>query len=574
MKDLAFIINQMLAEKKDIVYSILFGFIAGIAAVGLFAASGYLISKAAFAPPLYALTVTVAVVKLLGFVRALARYAERYFSHRATFTILGNLRVSFYEKLEPIAPRVFQRYRVGDLLSRVVGDVESLQDLFLRVLYPPIVLVIVFLSTIVFTSFYSIYVALLLLTGLFLTGFIIPTLVMVLRKRQVEHVREHRSVLSAEVAEFFQGFRDLKIYRKLETKEQNLEQLANAYVQEQKKEKKQAALSESLNTFVSMGISWAVLALGSYLVIGGQLEGILLAMLVMISLTVFENAAPMAVLPNYLEDNRRAATRLFSVVEGESQRQPEFYIESPFTTGKGPSVELKNVSFTYPGETRQTLIGLSLRLEAASKTAIVGPSGSGKSTLAELLLKFGTADHGEIQLNGEPIEQIKEEDIWDFTNVVLQENHYFYGTVKENLLMPDMVDTNEEKLADLLTLVGLEYIDLNDMVYEKGENLSGGEKQRLAMVRALLKDKPFWLLDEPTSSVDALTEKRIFDHLFHHMKGKTLILISHRLTGLEKMNQILVMDQGRIIESGSYEQLMNRKGYFYKMKQIEKNVFM
>src|SRR5699024_7220949 len=138
MKGLQTVLKILMMEKRDIVYSIIFGFVAGLSAVGLFAASGYLISKAALVPPLYTLIILTSMVKLLGLIRALSRYAERYFSHRATFTMLSNLRVSFFKKLEPLAPGIFNRYRSGDLLARIVGDVESLQNFFLRVVYPPI----------------------------------------------------------------------------------------------------------------------------------------------------------------------------------------------------------------------------------------------------------------------------------------------------------------------------------------------------------------------------------------------------------------------------------------------------
>lgn len=192
MKDLATVVKLVVLERKDIFLSVFFGYLAGIAAVGLFASSGYLISRAALIPPLYALTVLIAILKLFGFTRAISRYAERYFSHRATFSILSHLRVSFYKKLEPLAPQIFQKYRSGDLLSRIVGDVESLQNFFLRVYYPPIVLVIVFLSTIVFTTFYSAALAVVLLAGLLLTGFVVPVLFAVRQKRINTQVREQR----------------------------------------------------------------------------------------------------------------------------------------------------------------------------------------------------------------------------------------------------------------------------------------------------------------------------------------------------------------------------------------------
>lgn len=573
MKDIAIVIKLVITEKKDILFSVFFGFIAGIAAVGLFASSGYLISKAALAPPLYTLTIMMASLKLFGIASALSRYAERYFSHRATFSILSNLRVSFYERLEPLAPSIFQKYRSGDLLARIVGDVESLQNFFLRVFYPPIILVIVFLSTIFFLAFYSVYVAFALLAGLILTGIILPVLFAV-RQRTIEsNVREERGELSTEVTELLYGFRDLKIYQKLEGKKQRLIKSSDAYVKVQERKGITDKFNLSMNLFAGLFVSWIVLALGAYLVVEGQLDGIYLAMLMMISLTVFENATPMAILPSHLEDSRRAATRLFSITDVALQKENLLEKIESITSSKSLEIDMMDVTFSFPTDSRLVLNKVSLNLPKGSKTAIVGPSGSGKSTLLQLLMKFYQADGGAIKIDGVPISQLSQENIWQETNIILQENHFFYGTIRDNLLIAKDGLTDEQ-MVEMLAKVNLECISLKDLVFEKGENLSGGEKQRLAIARAMLKGGHLWLLDEPTSSVDALAEQSIYRHLFQLAKHDTLVLVSHRLTGLEMMDQIIVMEQGVIIESGSFEELMNKKGYFYKMKQIEKSVFM
>ncbi|UJL46736.1 thiol reductant ABC exporter subunit CydC [Virgibacillus sp. NKC19-16] len=569
MKDLAIVIKLMMVEKKDILYSIIFGFIAGIAAVGLFSASGYLISKAAFAPPLYTLIILTSSVKLLGLTKAIARYAERYFSHRATFTILSNLRVSFFERLEPLAPGIFQKYRSGDLLSRIVGDVESLQNFFLRVFYPPIVLVMVFLSTILFTAFFSFSIAVVLLVGLILTAFVVPALFAIRQAKIDSDVREGRGVLSTEVTEFLHGFRDLKIYQKLDGKEQQLLKSSDTYINEQEREGVNTLYNQSVNSFVTLVVSWFVLALGAYLIVNGQLEGIFLAMLLMISLTVFEDAGPMAVFPIHMQDSSRAATRLFSVVREEDEAE-EGALEE-IQSNMAPSIEMEHVTFAFPDEWRTAVKNVDVKLPAGSKTAIVGPSGSGKSTLLQLLLKISPADQGDIRFNGVSIDRLNEESIWKEANVVLQENHFFYGTVRENLLLAGDELTDEE-LNTALANVQLEHFDLADPVFEKGENLSGGEKQRIATARAMLKGGRLWLLDEPTSSVDALTEHSIYGHLHEKAANDTLMLVSHRLRGLEKMDQIIVMEQGAIIESGTFEELMDAKGYFYEMKEIEKSL--
>ncbi|RDW18076.1 thiol reductant ABC exporter subunit CydC [Oceanobacillus arenosus] len=571
MKELRMVINVLLVEKKDILLSILCGFIAGITAVALFSASGYLISKAALAPPIYTLMILVASVKLLGIISALSRYGERYFSHRGTFTMLSNLRVSFYEKLEPLAPSIFGRYRSGDLLARIVGDVETLQNFFLRVFYPPIVLLLVFFCTIFFTAFFSFEVALILLIGFLLTTVLVPSY-FALRQRKVERkVRESRGVLSTEVTEFLYGFRDLKIYQQLEIKEEQLSKSAATYLQEQERESVHNLFSQATNTFVSLLITVCVLAVGAYLVVNGDLDGIFLAMLIMVSLTVFENTTPMAIFPSHLQDSRQAASRLSSVVRNESEGEA-LVKQNSFQTDIAPKIEVKNIHFTFPNESRQTLEDVSLTLESGSKTAIVGPSGSGKSTLLQLLLHLYHVDDGAILLNKTPIKDLTDESIWRNTNVVLQANHFFYGTIRDNLrLAKDGLSDRE--MQETLEKVDLEHFALDDQVLEKGDNLSGGEKQRLAIARAMLKNALLWLLDEPTSSIDALTEAKIYQHIFEEAKNDTVVLVSHRLTGLEKMDQIIVMDHGKVIESGTFESLMERKGYFYEMKKIEQSVF-
>lgn len=570
MKQLTILTRFMFKEKKDILLSVLAGFIAGMAAVGLFSASGYLISKAALKPPLYALIILTSTVKLLGFTRALTRYAERYVSHRATFTILSNLRVAFFKKLEPLAPSIFGRFRSGDLLSRITADVETLQHYFLRVVYPPIILMMVFLGTILLTVYFSVATAVILLIGLVLTTFVVPLFIYLKQRKTKRNVRTQRSTLATRTAELLHGFRDLKIYQKLRGKEAELNSASTVYIREQKKEATHILFGKSINTFISLLITWAVLGVGAYLVTNGELDGIFLAMLVMIAITVFEEIDNMAILPIYLNDSKQAIERLQEGTEGRVPR--------PASRDRGPvppshlSYKMHQVNFTFPDEWRPTLQHITLDLPTGSKTAIVGPSGSGKSALLHLLLKIYSADSGVISISGEPSDTINEEDLWEQSRVVLQDNHFFHGTIQSNLQLAGDALTDEDMLT-ALAHVQLEPFSLSDSVYEKGDNLSGGEKQRLAIARALLKRGRNWFLDEPTSSVDALTEDAIYKHLFEQAKDDTLVLVSHQLRGLDNMDQIIVMDQGQIMESGTFTELMQQKGYFYRMKEIEKSLF-
>lgn len=569
MNELAILSKAMIQERKDIVLSILGGFIAGIAGVALFSASGYLISQTVFAPPLYTLIVLTSMVKLLGLLRAASRYGERLYSHRATFSMLSRLRTSFFAKLIPLTPGILNKNRSGDLLARIVGDVESLQNYFLRVAYPPIIVAMVFLATMLFTSAFSFWIACLFVLGMLATALVVPGIVLLGQRKIHGRVRRQRALLSTEVTEVLYGFRDLKVYGQLAQREQQLQQASAALAAEQQRAAGHLLRGQSMHAFITFLVSWGVLALGAFLIMDGALEGVFLAMLVMASLTVFEEAAAMATLPMYKQDSEHAAQRLAETIQ-TSYVQPSSPGDA-LSPDLGVSIELSGVTFQYEGEWRPALREVSLYMLPGSKTAIVGPSGSGKSTMIDLLLKLRNPTAGEIRLNEVSVKELDETSIWQTSNVVLQQSHFFRGTIRDNLLLNEE-EHSDEQLADVLDKVQLPNTSLTDMVYEKGENLSDGEKQRLALARAMLRKGRLWLLDEPTSSLDYVTEQRVLQHLFAQAAEDTLLLICHRLTGLEEMDRIVVFDQGRIVEMGSYSALMEQKGYFYEMKKIERQM--
>ncbi|MFS0728164.1 thiol reductant ABC exporter subunit CydC [Paenibacillus sp. 1P07SE] len=561
--------KAMLQERKDIAIAIACGFVAGIGGVGLFAASGYMISQAAFAPPLYTLIVLTSLVKILGLIRAAARYGERLFSHRATFTMLSRLRVSFFARLAPLTPKIFGRQRSGDLLARIVGDVESLQHYFLRVAYPPVILVMVFLATIVFTSAFSLGIAGLFVLAMLVAAVVVPYLVMLSQRKVYREVRQQRAALSTDVTEMLFGFRDLKVYGQLEAHERRLHESSAELSDSQRAAAGNLLLGQSLHGFLTHVVSWAVLGTGAYLIATGSLAGVFLAMLVLVAQTVFEEAAGMASLPAYKLDSEHAAQRLEETV-GDTDGRPA-QPGGKLPADEAVSLALRQVTYRHADEWRPALQDVELSCPAGSKTAIVGPSGAGKTTILELLLKLHSPTHGEVRLHDTPAEQLDEVSIWQHANVVLQHNHFFRGTIRDNLLLGAEQHPDVE-LAEALGRVRLADMALDDPVYEKGENLSDGEKQRLALARAMLKGGRLWLLDEPTSSLDAVTEEYVIRELLELAHEDTLVWIRHQLTGLEQMDQIIVLEQGRVIESGTYDELMARQGYFYEMKQIELEV--
>ena len=567
MGELKNILRLTLMEKRDVTLAVVFGFIAGSAAVALLASSGFLISEAALTSQMATLVIMAACLKLFGITAAVSRYAERLLSHRATFSMLSNLRVEFFSKLAPLAPGIFNKHRSGDLLARIVGDVESLQNFLLRVFYPPVVLVLVFVSTILFTAYYSVYIAWALFVGLLLTVFIVPAIFAVRRRKQDWQIRAARGALSTETTEFLYGFRDLKIYQQLDHREEELKKASSLYAEERRKEGKEASFSQTINGLVALLVSWVVLGLGAYFVAAGQLDGLFLAMLVMISLAVFENVGPMAAFPAHYEESRKAAERLDEVVAAETNSNPTGEIqEGPF----GISVE--EVSFSYDQEGRRAVDQAIIDFAPGTKTAIVGPSGSGKSTLLQLLLGTLSPQNGVIYYGETGGDNVDPESLWNRSNIVLQENHFFYGTIRSNLLIAEE-EAEDAAMQEALRAVELHSFSLSTKVEEKGGNLSGGEKQRLAIARAILKGQSLWLLDEPVSSVDSVTSRTIYDRLFNEHPKDTFIIISHDLAGLEKMDQIVVMEDGKVAEKGSFDELMNAKGYFYGLKEIESSIF-
>lgn len=570
MRELLTLTKVMMTEKKAILLSILLGFIAAISSIGLLGTGGYLLSQAALHPPLYTLTLTIILVRFFGLTRAASRYAERYFSHKATFSILGRLRVYFYDKIEPLAPALFANYRSGDLLSRVVADVDRLQYFFLRVFYPPFVMLVVFIATGVMVFTFSIGMTVILFIGFIIVGFIIPILFALLTEKIGYHLREKRSLLSVEITELLFGFTDLKTNRRLNNKIEQINHLSKQLIADQEKDGVLKAKGESLSLTAAYITAWSTLLIGIILVAEGSLNGVYLAMLVLITLTVFEVATPMAHLPGHIEESKVAAKRLFQLTKIKEEKKSEISGVEMVGNGKlkPAKIVFDHVSFSYPKVERHALKKISFEIPEKKKIAIVGASGSGKSSLLNLLLKYYHTYDGEILIGEKPLELYSEEEARSFFSVVAQENHFFNDTIRANLILANP-DASELQMKKVLEDVSLKQISLEDRVSEKGLSLSGGERQRLAIARMLLKDAPIVLLDEPTNGLDSMTEKEVMSILWPQVDDRTVIYITHRLVGLEKMDKILVFNKGELVEQGNFDELIKKQGYFYKLKQIE-----
>lgn len=544
----------IIREKKDILLALIVGTLSGITSVALFAQSGLLISQAALMPPFYIILILTAFLKVFGVAKSTSKYAERLLTHRTTFRILSDIRLRFFDRLTPIASELFNRYQSGDLLARITNDVATLQNFFLRVVYPPLVALLVFLCTVIFTMFFSPWIALVLFFGFLLVAVIIPAL-FILKKQQPQMVKHQ---LMNETAEFLYGFKELKHYNQLGAKTNALLALSETYTEEVRKEQQTLVQMQLLNQVAALFTIFIVIFLGAYFVANHSLDGLYLAMLILIALTVFETAIPLATVPYHYNQSEEAMERLQLV--GRDKEVGSVVFEQ----SKSFEIRAENVTFQYREDMKHALKDICFTIQPGEKIAIVGPSGSGKSTLFQLLIKSFSATDGELFGHNLPYNEIDADSLWQLMAIQLQHNHFFSGTVRENLQIADE-HAVDGVLENALQRAHLS-LPLDHDVLEKGENLSGGEKQRLAFARVLLKNSSIWLLDEPFTSLDAETEQALFQEMLSATTGKTLLFITHKLTGLEKMDRIFVMQDGLLIESGHYDELMDMKGLFFEMR--------
>lgn len=546
-------------EKKDVLLALLCGLLSGLTAVALFAQSGYLISQAALLPPFYIILILTAFLKLFGVVKSATKYGERYISHRVTFRLLSDIRLRFFERLTPIASELFTRYHSGDLLARITVDVDVLQSFFLRVVYPPLVAVVTFFVTICFTVFFSPWIALILLLGYALVGFVLP-LYFIQQQAQAHTMKQH---VMTELTEFLYGYVDLTLHNQQKARQLELLTLAENYTQQEKHERNAMFKSQIYTQAIALFTTVAVVMIGAYAVTTHQLDGLYLAMLILIALTVFEQTLHLATIPQHYNSTKIAIKRLQEISPAQPQKSKALQPATSYV------IEAHHLSFHYEAASRAALQNIHFTLQPSEKIAIVGASGCGKTTLFHLLTKTLQPTSGALQINKQCIQQIEHDSLWAAMSVQLQHNHFFSGTIRQNLLLakPDASD------CELHTVLNKAMLSkaLSDLVTEKGANLSGGERQRLAFARVLLKNGAIWLLDEPFTSLDTQTEQVLMQALLTEGVDKTIILISHKLHYLKQMDRIFVMQDGHIIEHGSFTELLALKRTFYAMYQLERS---
>jgi thiol reductant ABC exporter CydC subunit len=556
--------------------SVLIGSITIGSSIALMGTSAWLISTAAIATSVADLGVAVVGTRLFGITRGIFRYLERLVSHDVTFRLLSRFRVWFYEKLEPLAPSRLMEFHAGDLLARIIGDVETLENFYVRVTSPPLTAAIVGIFTSIFlASFYPILAPVFLIFFLSL-GIVLPALAQIISRKSAEQTITLRGDLHTQLVDGIQGMADLLAYGHAEERLNQIAANGLDYGNAQRRMARVTGIHAGLSTLLTNLGMWTILFLCIPQVTSGNLAGPMLASLTLLTFASFEAVTPLPLAAQMWNSSREAARRLFEVVDTEPEVRDTDIRYSTLGTQQ-PNIEFSNIEFTYPNQSTPALQNVTFNLRPSTSIAIVGPSGAGKSTLANLLLRFWEYSSGEITLSGESLKELNQDQVRERIGLVSQNTYFFNTSIFENLRFARRKVTREEveaaaKAAQIHDFILSLPKGYDTMIGEQGLRLSGGERQRLAIARAIIKDAPILILDEPTANLDPLTEKRVLETLFDLMKKKTSLLITHRLVGMENMGEILVIDHGQIVERGTHANLIHENGLYQRLWMYQNRI--
>ncbi|MFF4270600.1 thiol reductant ABC exporter subunit CydD [Streptomyces sp. NPDC001536] len=552
-------VRAMAAPRRgSLALALLLGSLALGSAVGLMATSGWLISRASQQPPVLYLMVAVTATRAFGIGRAVFRYAERLVSHDAVLRMLADTRVAVYRRLERLAPAGLRRTRRGDLLSRLVADVDALQDYWLRWLLPAGAALAVSAASVGFTAWLLPEAGAVLAVGLLAAGVGVPLVTGAVARRAERRLAPARGVLATRVTDLLTGTAELAVAGALPARTAEARQADGVLARIASRAATATALGDGLTALVS-GLTVAATALvGAQGVADGRLSGVTMAVVVLTPLAAFEAVLGLPLAVQYRQRVRKSAERVYEVLDApEPVREPEQPREAPASPFP---VVVEGLSARYAGQDRDALAGLDLTLTQGRRIAVVGPSGSGKTTLAQVLLRFLDAEAGSYTLGGVDAYALDGDDVRRFVGLCAQDAHLFDSSLRENLLLAKK-DATEDDLRDALRRARLlEWADglpdgLDTLVGEHGARLSGGQRQRLALARALLADFPVLVLDEPAEHLDLPTADALTADLLAATEGRTTLLITHRLAGLEGVDEVIVLDEGRVVQRGSYAEL-------------------
>ena len=538
--------------------------------MGLLTVSGWFLAATAIAGlgTLFNFFYPSASVRGLAIGRTVMRYFEKIVTHDATFRILSKLRVQVFEKIIPLSPAVLNRYRNSDLLNRLVSDVDTLDSLYLRLLAPFFTAAFVIIAMTIGLSFVNIPLALGLGLFLLILLIIIPTVFYRLGQQFGERLIQARATYRTQFLEFIQAQAELLLFNAEDKLKEKMSVTEKTWHEDQAKEAKLSGFSTALVLFLNGLLISGMLWFASNADFGtDEYHTAYIALFTFAALAAFEIIMPLGAAFLHIGQVIAAAERVTEIIE--QKPLVEFNGDEEFET-KVRLISAKDLSFSYPGQEALVLKNLTLDLEQGQKIAILGKTGSGKSSLLQLLVRNYDANQGELLLAEKPISSYSEETLRRQICFLTQRVHVFSDTLRQNLQFASADEISDEKMIEVLHQVGLNKLleqegkGLNLWLGDGGRPLSGGEQRRLGLARILLNNAPILLLDEPTEGLDRETERQILHLILQHAENKTLIMVTHRLSSIERFDKICVIDNGRLIEEGDYNSLITKEKGFFK----------
>jgi ATP-binding cassette subfamily C protein CydC len=553
MKDFLRLLPLFRPCRGWLLLGIFLSFITLLANVGLLAISGWFIATMGLAGVAGVSTnyfTPSALIRAMAIIRTAGRYGERLVTHEATLRVLAGIRVWFYEQIEPLAPAGLDRYRSGDLLSRIRADIDRLDQVYLRLILPVSVALLALLVFALVLSYYHPLLALAEVSVLLIAGVLLPWWVQHQGYQTSRQIISTSAQIRTALVSNLQGMGELLVYGAADKHAQQLQTLSDELAVHQQRMNRLTSLAQSgLGLCANLGL-WLVLLIAIPLLHQGVIMPADVAMLALFALACFEAVAPLPLAFQALGETAEAIRRIFMLVD---QQPLVSEPENPLAMPERLDFRFERVSFAYPGaaEPRPAAVTqLSFDFPAGKKLAIVGATGSGKSTITHLLLRFYQPDSGAVLLNGQPLQQFSSEALRTKIAVVPQQTHLFNQSVRNNLLLAQAEATQAEleavcRLAMVHDAIMSFPEGYDTFAGETGLRLSGGQARRLAIARALLKPAAVLILDEPTEGLDPENAQQLMANIIDECerRGQSLLLITHRLQQLDRFDEVLVMEE-------------------------------
>lgn len=565
-------------NKKLLTLVILLGVLTVCSAAALMFTSGYLISKSATQPRNILLVyVPIVLVRAFGIARPVFAYVEQLTSHNFVLKVLSKMRVRLYQKLETQSLMLKSRFKTGDLLGVLADDLEHLQNLYLKTIFPSIVGVVLYGLIVIALGVFSIPFALLMLLILFVLVVFAPLVsILANRKRQME-MKAVRGHLYETLTDAVMGLSDWKISGRQHD-------FLTAY---EKSEQEQDALEQKMEQFnrwrdllfqiAVAGVVILMVVFASNHVEAGVFSHLWIAAFVLTVFPLMEAFAPISGAVMHLPNYDQSLKRLEGIEQESVERQPvDEKLLSRFNDATDYTLTLSDVDFAYNENQAFVLQRLNLTIRQDEKIAILGKSGAGKSTIAKLILGSVEATNGHVTLNDIETSALTDE-MAKYISVLQQKPHLFDSSVMNNIRLGNVEATDEEVIEAAKQVQLHDYIQslpdgYNTKMQELGERFSGGERQRIALARILLQKTPIVILDEPTIGLDAITERKLLETIFESLQGKTVIWITHHLIGIEGMDRVLFIEEGRIAMEGSHQQLMRENARYQNLYRLDRPI--